>query len=66
MIKLKGNFEADWIAHLRNQLTQVQGWDANEVASLDDRDVCTYFFEARRRKLASRARVLRVADNFQC
>ena len=62
----KGNFEADWIAQLRTHLTQVQGWDANEVASLDDRDVRTYFFEARRRKLAPRARVLKVADDFQC
>lgn len=66
MVKLKGNFEADWIAQLRTHLTQVQGWDANEVASLDDRDVRTYFFEARRRKLAPRARVLKVADDFQC
>jgi hypothetical protein len=66
MVKLKGNFEADWIAHLRAHLTQVQGWDANEVASLDDSEIPSNFFEGLRRKLAPQARVLKVADDFQC
>jgi hypothetical protein len=66
MVKLKGNFEADWLAHLRAHLTQAQGWDANEVAGLDDREIPAYFFEALRRKLAPQARVLKVADDFQC
>jgi hypothetical protein len=66
MVKLKANFESDGIAHLRAHMIQVQGWGATEVGRLDDRDVRNYFFEARRRRLAPQARVLKIADDFQC
>jgi hypothetical protein len=66
MVKLKANFESDGIALLRTHMIQVQGWKATEVGRLDDRDVRNYFFEARRRRLAPQARVLKIADDFQC
>ena len=66
MVKLKANFESDWIANLRAHMIEVQGWEATEVERLDDRDVTNYFFEARRRRLASRPRVLKIADDFRC
>src|SRR5262245_11226057 len=66
MVKLRANFESDWVAHLRANMIQLQGWEATEVAHLDDRDVRFYFFEARRRRLALRARVVKIADDFQC
>lgn len=47
-------------------MIQVQGWEATEVGRLDDRDVRNYFFEARHRRLAPHARVLKIADDFQC
>jgi hypothetical protein len=65
MVKLKANFESDSIAHLRGRLTQ-EGWKADEVSRLDDRDVRNYFFESLRRKLAPQARTLKIADDFQC
>lgn len=66
MIKLKADFVSDWIAQLRSHMIQVQGWDATEIAGLDDRDIRIYFFESLRRKLAPRARVIKIADDFQC
>lgn len=50
MVKLKANFEADGIAHLRGQL--VDEWGRAEIDGLDDRDVRFYYFESRRRKIA--------------
>jgi hypothetical protein len=66
MVKLRADFGSDWIAQLRSHLIQVQGWDADEVKSLDNRDVRIYYFESLRRRLALRARVLKVADDWQC
>jgi hypothetical protein len=66
MVKLKADFEADWIAGLRAHMIQVQGWAPAEVESLDDRDVPIHYFESRRRRLAPQARTLKIADNFRC
>lgn len=65
MPKLKANFEADWIAHLRSHLA-TQGWPAIEIASLDDRDVRLRYFDAQRRRIAPRPRTIQVADDFAC
>ncbi len=66
MVKLKADFVFDWIAQLRSHMIQVQGWGATEIAGLDDRDIRIYFFESLRRKLAPRARVIKMADDFHC
>lgn len=66
MPKLKGDFEADWIAHLRSYLVGVQGWLAVEVASLDDRDVRFRYFDAQRRRISTTPRTVKIADNFVC
>lgn len=66
MPRLIANFQADWIAHLRSYLINVQGWQAVEVASLDDRDVRYRYFEAQRRRIAPTPRVIKIADDFSC
>jgi len=37
-----------------------------EVADIEDRDVAIYYFESFRRRVAQRARDLRIADDFHC
>jgi hypothetical protein len=66
MVKLKADFVFDWVSQLRSHMIQVQGWDAAEIARLDDRDIRIYFFESLRRKLASRVRAIKIADDFRC
>lgn len=66
MPRLIANFQADWIAHLRSYLINVQGWQAVEIASLDDRDVRYRYFEAQRRRIAPTPRVIKIADDFSC
>jgi hypothetical protein len=66
MPRLKANFEADWITHLRSDLVNVQGWPAAEVASLDDRDVRLRYFDAQRRRIAPAPRTTKIADDFVC
>src|SRR5262252_3484154 len=63
MVRLKADFEADWIAHLRTHMTTV--WGA-QVSALDDRHVPVYFFETLARKIIVKSRVLKVADDFYC
>ena len=63
---MKANFEADWIAQLRSHLVNVQGWDANEIAALDDREVHFRYFDALRRRIAPKPRTIRIADDFLC
>jgi len=65
MVKLKADFLADWLDYLRTRLIQ-DGWSVVEVERLSDSAVAPSFFEAHRRKLAHRPRVLKIADNFQC
>jgi|HubBroStandDraft_6_1064221.scaffolds.fasta_scaffold245043_2 hypothetical protein len=65
MVKLKADFISDWITYLRERLIQ-EGWRADEVRGLAERDVPIYFFESHRRRLASRPRLLKIADDFQC
>ncbi len=66
MVKLKANFESDWRAHLRAHMIEVQGWGASEVERINDQDICTYFFESLRRRIAPQSRVIKIADDFQC
>jgi len=66
MSRLKADFEADWIAHLRSALVNVQGWPAAEVANLDDRDVRFRYFDAQRRRIAPAPRTIKIADDFVC
>ena len=66
MPRLKANFEADAIACLRSHLVNVQGWSRAEVAALDDRDVRFHYFDAQRRRIVSRPRTIKVADDFLC
>jgi hypothetical protein len=66
MVKLKANFESDWIAHLRTHMTEVQGWEEDEVQHISDRDICTCFFESLRRRIVQKPRVLKIADDFRC
>jgi hypothetical protein len=47
-------------------MTEVQGWETSEVERINDRDICTYFFESLRRRIAPQARALKIADDFQC
>ncbi len=65
MVRLKADFEADWIGTLRDHMI-VQGWYAAEVQSLDDRDISIHYFESLRRRLAMRPRVLKAAKDFSC
>jgi hypothetical protein len=66
MVKLKADFESDWIAHLRTILMQVHGWNVNEVNRLDAGDVPMYYFDSFHRRIAPRPRVIKMADNFHC
>jgi hypothetical protein len=63
MLRLKANFEADWVAHLRAQLTTT--WGA-EIARIAGRDIATYYFESLHRRLLAQPRTLKVADDFLC
>lgn len=47
-------------------MIDVQGWEASEVGCINDQDICTYFFESLRRRIALEARALKIADDFQC
>jgi hypothetical protein len=66
MPRLKANFEADWISQMRSHLVNIQGWPAAEVASLDNREVRLRYFDAMRRRIAPRPRLLKIADDFLC
>lgn len=66
MPRLKANFGADWVTHLRALLVNVQGWSAAEVALLDDRDVRFHYFDAQRRRISIGPRTIRIADDFVC
>jgi hypothetical protein len=65
MPKLKADFEADWVAHMRAELT-AQGWPADELARLDDRDVRYQYLEARRRRIVDAPRTLQLSREFNC
>jgi len=66
MPRLKADFEANWIVHLRSYLVNVQGWPVTEVASLDDRDVRFRYFDAQRRRIAAAPRTIEIADDLVC
>ena len=66
MPRLKANFGADWVAHLRSFLVNPEGWSAAEVALLDDRDVRFRYFDAQRRRIFLVPRAIRTADDFVC
>ena len=66
MVRLKADFESDWIACLRDHMMKAQGWNAAEVQSLDDRDVPIHYFKSLRRRLTPRPRVLRISSDFRC
>jgi hypothetical protein len=63
MLKLKANFEADWVAHLRAQLTNTWG---SEIQRIPDGDIPAYYFESLHRRLRPQPRALKFADDFQC
>ncbi|MDE2106239.1 MAG: hypothetical protein KGL39_53965 [Patescibacteria group bacterium] len=63
--RLRADFIADWIAHLRTLLLG-QGWPAAEVATIRDADVPAHYYDAARRQIAEAPRVIRLADNFSC
>lgn len=63
MLKLKADFEADWIAHLRADLANT--WGA-EIACIPNGDIAAYFFESLHRRLPPRSRTLKIADDFRC
>jgi hypothetical protein len=63
--KLKADFEADWVAHMRAELA-AQGWPAGEVARLDDRDVRYQYLEAQRRRIVATPRTLQLSQKFNC
>lgn len=64
--KLKADFVADWIAHLRQYMINTEGRSAVEVAALDDRDVRICYFDAQHRRIAAVPRTLKTADSFSC
>lgn len=66
MPRLKANFVADWVAHLRQDLVGSQQWSACEIAGLSDSDVPVRYFDAQRRRIALAPRTIRVADDFIC
>jgi hypothetical protein len=66
MPTLKANFVADWIAYVRQDLVNTQGWPASEIAALDHREVRLRYFDAQRRRIAIAPRILRLADDFIC
>lgn len=63
---LKANFEADWIAYLREHMVNIQGWSVDEIAALDDRDVRIRHFEACQRRVIPRPRMIETAGDFVC
>jgi hypothetical protein len=63
MVRLKANFHADWIAHLRAQMTAI--WGA-QVDSIADGDIPAYYFESTGPRLRSTPRQVKTADDFQC
>jgi hypothetical protein len=63
MVTLKANFEADWVAHLRNRLVQMWGPIVEGVA---DDDIPLRFFDSLGRKIAIQPRALKIADDFSC
>lgn len=66
MPKLKANFEADWVAHLRKILVSDQGWSEYEISNFDDREVRCCYYDAQRRRISALPRIIRIADDFQC
>jgi hypothetical protein len=66
MHRLKANFEADWLLHLRERMIKVQGWSAAQVSALGDGDVCFRYFDALRRRITAVPRAVTVADDFVC
>jgi hypothetical protein len=63
MVKLKADFEANWISQIRGHMTKT--WGA-EVAKIEDRNVPMYWFESFRRTIVQQPRSLRIADDFCC
>lgn len=66
MPRLKANFEADWLSHLREHMINVQGWSAAQVSAFEDGDVCVRYFDALRRRFAAVPRTVKAADDFVC
>lgn len=66
MAKLKGNFRADWIARLRTELTSSRGWPLHEVASLNDNEVPSRYFDAQLRRITPAPRLIEIGDTFIC
>lgn len=64
--RLKANFEADWIDHLRQCLARSAGWRSDEVSGLEDRYVPVHYFDSLRRKIGAMPRTLKFADDFFC
>jgi hypothetical protein len=65
-MRLKADFEADWVGHLRSELVLAQGWSASEVAALDDRDIRYRYLDGQRRRIAIRPRAIQIAHEFLC
>ncbi len=65
-MRLKADFEADWVAHLRSELVLAQGWSASEVATLDDRDLRYRYLDGQRRRIAIRPRAIQISREFLC
>lgn len=63
--RLKANFKADLISHLRQYLVD-QGWCSNEVSGIEDKHVAIWYFDALRRRIAVMPRVVSIAVNFDC
>ena len=64
--RLKVDFEADRICHVRKDLVTVQGWSSDEVSNLEDKYVVAHYFDARRRRIAAMPRIVKIADDFLC
>jgi hypothetical protein len=47
MVRLIADFEADWIASLRDHMIHAQRWNAAEVQSLEGQDVPTHIILSR-------------------
>ena len=65
-MRLKADFEADWVVHLRSELVLAQGWSASEVAALDDREIRYRYLDGQRRRIAIRHRAIQIAREFLC
>lgn len=66
MPKLKANFVADWVAHLRLCLINEQKWPLDEVSRLSDSDIPHHYFDAQRRRITNTPRTIKIGDNFVC